>query len=190
MEKELINNYKKELLKRAWKLTRNRECAQDLVQETFLKAVTKWETFDASKGHYDPNTNLRNWLHQIMKNLFINEYLRKCTRPPTMSLDPFFTRDYSKTGMDVSNTVVAKEYSINLDDEEKRFDNKRKVILIRKKIKHLNKKIIKTAELYIEQLEQRGEADYAYMAEFLRIPIGTVKSRIHRIRKHLGKDKK
>lgn len=50
-------------------LTQNREEAKDLVQETFLKALTYRDKFQ-------PNTNLKAWTYTIMKNTFINNYRR------------------------------------------------------------------------------------------------------------------
>lgn len=53
----------------ARKLTNNREDANDLVQETYLKALT-------FKDKYVHHTNLKAWLFTIMKNIFINNYRR------------------------------------------------------------------------------------------------------------------
>lgn len=57
----------------AHKLTRNYEDAKDLVQETYLKALSNETKFDF-------DTNLKAWLYTIMKNTFINDYRRKSKR--------------------------------------------------------------------------------------------------------------
>jgi RNA polymerase sigma-70 factor (ECF subfamily) len=53
----------------ALRLTRNREDAEDLLQETTLRAWRFWE-------HYEPDSNLRAWLHRILLNAFVNRYRR------------------------------------------------------------------------------------------------------------------
>lgn len=64
----------------AYKLTRNYDDANDLVQDTYLKALTNQEKFNE-------DTNLKAWLCTIMKNTFINEYRRKSRRCDVLSSD-------------------------------------------------------------------------------------------------------
>ena len=59
----------------ALKLTNNSEDAQDLVQDTFLRAFRYYD-------HYKPGTNSRSWLFKLMYNLFINNYRRKQKQSP------------------------------------------------------------------------------------------------------------
>ena len=59
----------------ALRLTRNREDAEDLVQETYLRA---YRFFDA----YTPGTNCRAWLYRILYNAFVNQYRRRAKEPP------------------------------------------------------------------------------------------------------------
>ena len=54
----------------AYSLTSNQEDANDLVQETFLKALK-------NKDKFDPATNIKAWLYTIMRNTFINQYRRQ-----------------------------------------------------------------------------------------------------------------
>ena len=60
-------NLEQSLERFAYSLTANREDAKDLLQETFLKALTYKEKFE-------DNTNLKAWTFTIMKNTFINNY--------------------------------------------------------------------------------------------------------------------
>jgi RNA polymerase sigma-70 factor (ECF subfamily) len=60
----------------AYSLTSNHEDANDLIQDTFLKAITH-------KDKFDPSTNLKAWVYTIMKNTFINKY-RKDTKINTI----------------------------------------------------------------------------------------------------------
>ena len=63
-----------ELLRFAYKLTTDREEANDLLQETSLKALD-------NEDKYTPDTNFKGWMYTIMRNIFINNYRdRKSTR--------------------------------------------------------------------------------------------------------------
>ena len=59
----------------AYRMSRNAEDAEDLVQETFLKGYRSYAQFT-------PGTNLKAWLFKILKNTFINEYRRRQAAPP------------------------------------------------------------------------------------------------------------
>ena len=64
-----------DLLRFAYKLTSDREEANDLLQETSLKALDNEEK-------YTPDTNFKGWIYTIMRNIFINNY-RKVVRDQT-----------------------------------------------------------------------------------------------------------
>ena len=64
-----------ELLRFAYKLTTDREEANDLLQETSLKALD-------NEDKYMPDTNFKGWMYTIMRNIFINNY-RKVVRDQT-----------------------------------------------------------------------------------------------------------
>jgi RNA polymerase sigma-70 factor (ECF subfamily) len=68
-----------QLLGAATRMTRNRSDAEDLVQETMLKAFKSYESFDEG-------TNLRAWLFRILTNTFINSYHAKKARPQESDL--------------------------------------------------------------------------------------------------------
>ena len=73
-KKDLIG-VQEELLRFAYKLTANREEANDLLQETSLKALD-------NEDKYIPDTNFKGWMYTIMRNIFINNY-RKIERDQT-----------------------------------------------------------------------------------------------------------
>src|SRR5512140_3540768 len=66
--------YRDQLYPVAVRMTRGREDAEDLVQETMAKA---WAAFQ----NYEPGTNLRAWLYRIMTNTFISSYRRRDRMP-------------------------------------------------------------------------------------------------------------
>lgn len=72
--KDLIG-VQEELLRFAYKLTTDREEANDLLQETSLKALD-------NEDKYTPDTNFKGWMYTIMRNIFINNY-RKVVRDQT-----------------------------------------------------------------------------------------------------------
>src|SRR2546425_514364 len=64
----------------ALRMTRNTADAEDLVQETYLRAFRAWDRFE-------PGTNLKAWLFKIMTNLFISGYRQRRREPVTVSTD-------------------------------------------------------------------------------------------------------
>ncbi len=139
----------------AYTLTSNYEDAQDLVQETFLKALTNREKFAE-------NTNLKAWTFTIMKNTFINNY-RQSVRSNTI-LD--------KTD-DLYYLNLPKESGIGLPDSDYYV----------KEIKNAITGISEEQRTPFEMYNQGYK--YKEIAERLDLSIGTVKSRIFFTRKKL-----
>lgn len=73
--KKNLLGVQEELLRFAYKLTADREEANDLLQETSLKALD-------NEDKYIPDTNFKGWMYTIMRNIFINNY-RKIVRDQT-----------------------------------------------------------------------------------------------------------
>src|SRR5918912_4454987 len=72
--------YMPSLYSAALRMTRNRADAEDLVQETYLRAYRGFAGFEEG-------TNLRAWLYRILTNTFINSYRAKQRRPDERDLD-------------------------------------------------------------------------------------------------------
>ena len=68
------------LYRLALRLTTDPSRAEDLVQDTVLKAFRSWQSFQ-------PGTNIRSWLFTILRNTFINDYRRRQREPIAMDLD-------------------------------------------------------------------------------------------------------
>jgi len=146
----------------ALRMTNNAADADDLLQETFLKAYRFWDK-------YEQGTNIRAWLFRIMKNSYINRYRKEAKEPDTVDYDEiknFYTsvRDESADPNDLQEAL----YGNLLDDDvagaiaELPEDFRTVVILCD-----------------IEGLT------YEEIAEFVDCPLGTVRSRLHRGRKLL-----
>lgn len=144
----------------ALSLTKNREDAQDLLQETMVKAITY-------QDKYTPNTNMKAWLHTIMKNTFINSY-RKMKRANTV----ITTRD----NVDVLDFVPA---TVDTTPESVRATKE-----INKVIDALDDNTRIPFTMHLKGFK------YKEIAAHLDIPIGTVKSRIYFAKQSLMKDLK
>ena len=145
----------KNLQPAALKLTKNLEAANDLIQDTLLKALSNKEKF--SEG-----TNLKAWLYTIMRNTFITNY-HKLTRRNTF-IDPTANLHYINSPSHVTDNKGAS----NLTMEE-----------IDVAIENLNYVYKTPFMMYFKGYK------YHEIADILDVPIGTVKNRIHIARKEL-----
>ena len=149
-----------ELHRFAMKLTADKEEADDLLQETSLKALDNEEK-------YTPDTNFKGWMYTIMRNIFINNY-RKTVRDQTF--------------VDQTDNL----YHLNLPQDsgfestEGNYDLKE----IRKIVNSLPKEYRVPFSMYVSGFK------YREIAVKLALPIGTVKSRIYFTRQRLQKELK
>ncbi|MBN1112504.1 MAG: RNA polymerase sigma factor [Bacteroidales bacterium] len=151
-------NLQSSLERFALSLTMNSEDANDLLQETLLKALTY-------KDKYQDETNLKAWAFTIMRNTFINNYRKNVKRKTTNdSTDNSFFIDQST--------------SYTQDTPDMRFSSNE----ITKKIDAL------TDEFRIPFLMHTEGYKYKEIAEELDLKIGTVKSRIFFSRQKLMKE--
>src|ERR671926_1653540 len=77
---ELAMEHMSSLYNAALRMTRNPSDAEDLVQETYLKAYRAFDSFQEG-------TNLKAWLYRILTNTFINSYRAKKRRPDESDID-------------------------------------------------------------------------------------------------------
>jgi RNA polymerase sigma-70 factor (ECF subfamily) len=144
----------------AYSLTMNNEEAQDLVQETYLKAIKYRDKFADA-------TNLKAWLYTIMKNTFINSYRRNIK-----------TRQIIQQTDDLS--LVKPAAGANSPSAESQINEKE----INKAINALDDDYKIPFTRYFDGYK------YKEIADELDLPIGTVKSRIFLARKKLMTDLK
>ena len=142
----------------ALKLTRDSEAADDLMQETMLKAITNREKF--SEG-----TNLKAWLYTIMKNTFITQYHRMVRR--NTFIDTTDNLHYINSPSHVTSNGSSSTFA--LED-------------INEAIEKLKPEYRDPFMMHFRGFK------YHEIADELAIPIGTVKNRIHIARKHLKSD--
>jgi len=149
-----------ELLRFAFKLTADHEDANDLLQETSLKALD-------NEDKYTPDTNFKGWIYTIMRNIFINNY-RRVVREQTF--------------VDQTDNL----YHLNLPQDmayestERAYDLKE----IRRIVNSLPKEYRIPFSMHVSGFK------YREIAEKLNLPLGTVKSRIFFTRQKLQEELK
>jgi len=166
-EKDALQ-YSSQLYSAALRMTRNPADAEDLVQETFLKAYRAYHTF--TEG-----TNLKAWLYRILTNTYINKYRKQKRRPSEVDLgdvqDLYLYRQIgSEESAEASQSV-----------EQRVLDG-----LVESDIKEAVEELPENFRMPVLLADLEGFA-YKEIAEILDIPIGTVMSRLHRGRKAMQK---
>jgi RNA polymerase sigma factor (sigma-70 family) len=140
----------------AMNLTRDADDAKDLVQETLLKAIVNRDKFKVG-------TNLKAWLYTIMRNTFINNYNKITKRHQSIDATEYF--QYFNTDQNyITQNGASSSFVMN----------------------DLHSAIGELDEAYRTPF-MMYYIGYRYLeiAEKLRIPLGTVKNRIHIARKEL-----
>ena len=160
--------FSRQLYSAAIRMTRNPSDAEDLVQETYLKAYRAYHTF--TEG-----TNLKAWLYRILTNTYINKYRKDTRRPSQVDLGTvedlyLYRRIGSEESAEVSRTT-----------EDRVLDG-----LVEPDIKEAVEELPETFRMPVLLADLEGFS-YKEIAEILDIPIGTVMSRLHRGRKAMQK---
>ncbi len=159
--------YMSSLYSAAMRMTRNPQDAEDLVQETYLKAYRAY-------GGFQAGTNLKAWLYRILTNTFINSYRAKRRRPEETELedveDLYLYRRLA--GAEGASGRSAEEETLEhfTDDE----------------VKRALESLPESFRLAVLLADVEGFS-YKEIAEITDVPIGTVMSRLHRGRKALQK---
>jgi len=149
----------------ALRLTRNPADAEDLIQETFLRAYRGFHQFEEG-------TNLKAWLYRILTNTFINSYRKKQREPQTISDDEvedwYLYSKMAERGVEPSAETSVIE---SLPDED-----------VQAALADLPEQF----RIAVMLADVEGFS-YKEIADITEVPIGTVMSRLHRGRKALEK---
>ena len=160
--------YLDEMYAGALRMTRNPQAAEDLASEVFAKA---WKSFH----QFERGTNMRAWLYRILTNTYINQYRSKMRRGLPVEIDKYESQDefyfYNK---------VAENVSRESEDPSK-------IILEKFAEQDILNAMDKLPEGYRETviLSDLQGLPYSEIAETLDVPVGTVRSRLNRGRRHL-----
>jgi len=146
----------------ALRMTGDPDDAKDLVQETYMKA---YRFFDK----YEQGTNAKAWLFRIMKNSYINRYRKESKEPDKIDYD------------DVKEFYASvKDAAVDTNDlQEKIFGN-----LFEDEVAKALQDLPEDFRTVVILCDIEGYT-YEEIADFVEIPIGTVRSRLHRGRKML-----
>src|SRR5690554_6828183 len=151
-----------ELYASALRYTKNEKDAEDLVQETFLKAYTNWHRFEMG-------TNCRAWLFTILTNTFINKYRRKKKEREILNSDDlrpieqnFFNRDRSQFYDSPEREVLNKTFTSDVQNALEALPQEFRMVVV---------------------LADLNDFSYKEIAHILDCPVGTVMSRLFHGRK-------
>ncbi|HAT1547995.1 RNA polymerase subunit sigma [Corynebacterium sp. HMSC06C06] len=148
----------------AMRLTRNPQDAEDLIQETYLKAYNNF-------GSFKQGTNLKAWLYRIMTNTYINSYRKAKRRPAESSADElsdfqlYTTSGHGSTGLESAEVEALK-------------------LMPDSTISEAMNDLPEDYRMVVYYADVVGLA-YKEIAEIMDTPLGTVMSRLHRGRKLL-----
>jgi RNA polymerase sigma-70 factor (ECF subfamily) len=145
-------------------VSRSKEEAEDLMQETYARAFRSWQS-------YTPGTNLRAWLLRILTNLNIDRGRRAQRTPDSQPLEEgdyfLYNRIEAATGETDEERVLERLSQDNVAEALSAVPHDFRDVVV---------------------LVDIGDFSYADAAQILDIPIGTVMSRLHRGRRILKKE--
>lgn len=151
-----------ELYATALRYTKNEKDAEDLVQETFLKAYTNFH-------RYEKGTNCRAWLFTILTNTFINRFRRKKKEREILNADDlrpieqnFFDRERAEFYQNPEKGAIFKTFSTDLRQALASLPDEFRMVVV---------------------LADLNDFSYKEIAHILDVPVGTVMSRLFRGRK-------
>jgi len=165
---KLLKKYRKSVYYMLLKMVNNTDDAEDLTQEAFAKAFN-------SLGRFDPKYAFSTWLFRIATNNCI-DFIRK-KRVSTVSIDsPYETDDGDSITFDI------RDNDFNPDD----------LMLRKQRREYLQIAVDKLPDKYKQLVDLRyfQEMSYEEVADFLQLPLGTVKAQLFRARELLGEELK
>ena len=166
-----MNPHLDALYRNALRLTGNPNDAEDLLQDTYLRAYRFFY-------QYQPGTNAKAWLFRIMNTVFLNDYRKKSRQGETVSYDGledfYLYNRLSEDGLGGDHPET--------ENPEKAVLEKLDIEIIQQAIQALPIEFRDTVALATVE-----EMSYQEIADMLGIPVGTVRSRLSRGRKLLQK---
>ncbi len=155
----IVERYQARVFSLAWRMVRQREDAEDLTQETFVRMFR-------AAARYDPTRPFAAWLFTIASRLCIDHIRRR--RLPSISLSMSEPGSGEERQMDIEDPGLKPDEVTSRDEEERRTQD-----LIDSLPPHYR---------IVVMLRHQEDLSYDEIAAALDMPLGTVKARIHRAR--------
>lgn len=164
--RELIGRYQRPVLSLIYRIVRDREKAEDLAQETFIKVLNAID-------RYDPSYKFSSWIFKIAHNTALDHLRRR--EPLTLSLEG---SPHASTAEEVEASVLT---AVSDDENPEQFASNRELGV------HIDVAIAKLRPEYRTAivLWHHEARPYEEIAQIMGLPLGTVKTYIHRARNEL-----
>ena len=159
---EIVQSYSRRIYNLAYRFTSRADAAEDLTQEVFIRVYRSLDQYDSRQG------DLQNWLMRLARNLIIDDYRKRQRAPQDTAADDLESHTYHlrAAGGSVQREMERRELGAQVQAGiDKLSPDLRTCVILRD----------------IEELS------YQEIVDLLRIPEGTVKSRINRGRIELAK---
>lgn len=160
---ELVNRYARHVYSVAYRMSGNEADASDLAQEAFVRVWRAWHRID-------PGARLEAWLYRIVANLYI-DLLRRRRGPPVHSLDEPMTTTAGELARERPDPAADVEQAV-LD------------ATLDRRIQGALMALAPDLRMVVVLADVEGYS-YEEIASIMRVPVGTVKSRLHRARRAL-----
>jgi RNA polymerase sigma-70 factor (ECF subfamily) len=159
---EIVQTYSRRVYNLAYRFTSRADSAEDLTQDVFIRVYRSLDQYDAKQG------DLQNWLMRLARNLIIDDYRKRQRAPQDQAADDLEDHKYHLRAADTSVQREMERRELGAQVQagiDKLSPDLRTCVILRD----------------IEELS------YQEIVDLLRIPEGTVKSRINRGRIELAK---
>jgi RNA polymerase sigma-70 factor (ECF subfamily) len=159
---EIVTNFSRRIFNLAYRFTSSVEAAEDLTQEVFIRIYKTLDQYDPKQG------DLSNWLMRLARNLIIDDYRHRQRNPQNTMADTVEDHTYHlrAVGTSAQKEMERRELCANVQEGIDKLPTDLRTCVILRDIEELS---------------------YQEIVDVLKIPEGTVKSRINRGRIELAK---
>jgi RNA polymerase sigma-70 factor (ECF subfamily) len=161
------------------RMTRNPADAEDLVQETYVKAFRFHD-------HFEPGTNIRAWLFKILMNSFINRYRKTAKEPTMLSFEEPAVHDEAEAQWFAERAAGEEEVNPVTVPVEEMLTRTSEVLraFVGDEVKAALESLSPEFRRVVLLTDLEG-CNYEEAARALNLPVGTIKSRLFRARRQL-----